>query len=181
MNIQMVGLFAGLLTTAAWIPQLARTWRGGSTEDLSWPYLLVFATGVSTWIFYGVLTGDPPVLIANVVSIMLIASLVELKRRAHFRALSDARVGIAGVPTHPVPAGEDAASSSLKPGPATQQAIIDAVISLSLEHPGVEPGVDAVAERSGVATSTVESEFHDGLGLLHAVAARLHAETAERA
>jgi len=124
-NIQMVGLFAGLLTTAAWIPQLARTWRGGSTEDLSWPYLLVFATGVSTWIFYGVLTGDPPVLIANVVSIMLIASLVELKRRAHFRALSDARAGIAGKPTHLAHGCDDAMTRQLEHDSATQEAIID--------------------------------------------------------
>jgi len=36
------------------------------------------AAGVSTWILYGVLTGDPPVLIANVVSIALIASLVAM-------------------------------------------------------------------------------------------------------
>jgi MtN3 and saliva related transmembrane protein len=81
-NIQLVGLFAGLCTTAAWVPQLVRTWSRRSTDELSWPYLLVFATGVSSWIAYGVLTRDVPVVAANTVSILLIGSLVLLKHGA---------------------------------------------------------------------------------------------------
>ena len=36
-------LLAGALTTAAWVPQLVRTGRTGSADELSWPYLLVKA------------------------------------------------------------------------------------------------------------------------------------------
>jgi len=88
MNIQTVGLVAGALTTAAWVPQLVRTGRSGSADELSWPYLLVFAAGVSTWMLYGVLTTDLPVFLANLVSIVLIGALVEVKSGARvLRAL----------------------------------------------------------------------------------------------
>lgn len=79
MNIQVVGLLAGALTTAAWVPQLVRTNRTGSADELSWPYLLVFAAGVSTWMLYAVLTSDVPVFLANLVSVLLIAALIEVK------------------------------------------------------------------------------------------------------
>lgn len=86
MNIQTVGLVAGCLTTAAWIPQLVRTGRTGSADELSWPYLLVFAAGVCTWIFYAILSADLPVFLANLVSILLIGALVEVKSGARLLA-----------------------------------------------------------------------------------------------
>ena len=81
MNIQNLGLLAGVLTTAAWLPQLARTWRSRSAADLSWPYLLVFASGVSLWLLYGVLSRDVPVVAANAVTFLLVGLLLALKTR----------------------------------------------------------------------------------------------------
>jgi MtN3 and saliva related transmembrane protein len=97
-NIQLVGLFAGLCTTAAWVPQLVRTWTRGSTEDLSWPYLLVFATGVSSWIAYGVLTQDVPVIAANIISILLIGLLVQLKHGTRRRQAVEPPADAGSVP-----------------------------------------------------------------------------------
>jgi len=90
-STQAVGLVAGTLTTAAWIPQLARTVRSRSADDLSWSYLLVFAGGVSTWVAYSVLTRDLPVFAANVVSVALILALLQLKGGAALRARLRAR------------------------------------------------------------------------------------------
>ena len=81
MTVATLGLLAGALTTAAWLPQLLRTWRRGSAEDLSWFYLVTFGTGVAGWLAYGLLTRDPAVLVANVVTLALVASLVGLKAR----------------------------------------------------------------------------------------------------
>ncbi len=72
--MQNLGLVAGVLTTAAWLPQIARTWRSRSADDLSWPYLLVFSSGVALWLVYGVLSGDVPVLAANAVTIVLVGT-----------------------------------------------------------------------------------------------------------
>jgi len=87
-NMQNLGLVAGVLTTAAWLPQIARTWRSRSADDLSWPYLLVFSAGVSLWLLYGVLSDDVPVLIANAVTIVLVGLLLGLKSLTAIRAAS---------------------------------------------------------------------------------------------
>ena len=84
--MQNLGLVAGVLTTAAWLPQIARTWRSRSADDLSWPYLLVFSTGVSLWLLYGVLSDDVPVLVANAVTIVLVGLLLGLKSLTAIRA-----------------------------------------------------------------------------------------------
>ena len=86
MNMQNLGLVAGVLTTAAWLPQIARTWRSRSADDLSWPYLLVFSAGVSLWLLYGVLSDDVPVLLANAVTIVLVGLLLGLKSLTAIRA-----------------------------------------------------------------------------------------------
>ena len=86
MNMQNLGLVAGVLTTAAWLPQIARTWRSRSADDLSWPYLLVFSAGVSLWLLYGVLSDDVPVLVANAVTIVLVGLLLGLKSLTLIRA-----------------------------------------------------------------------------------------------
>jgi MtN3 and saliva related transmembrane protein len=74
-----VGLIAGALTTGAWLPQLVRTWRCRSASEISWSYLVVFGLGVGTWISYGVLKHDIALIVWNVVTIMLVGSLMVLK------------------------------------------------------------------------------------------------------
>jgi MtN3 and saliva related transmembrane protein len=74
-----IGIAAGALTTGAWLPQLARTWRSRSARDLSWNYLGVFGVGVALWVVYGAYTHDVPILIWNIVSFVLIAGLALLK------------------------------------------------------------------------------------------------------
>ena len=86
MSMQNLGLVAGVLTTAAWLPQIARTRRSRSADDLSWPYLLVFSAGVSLWLLYGVLADDVPVLAANAVTIVLVGLLLGLKSLTAIRA-----------------------------------------------------------------------------------------------
>jgi MtN3 and saliva related transmembrane protein len=79
MNSQTLGLLAGVLTTTAWLPQITRTWRSRSADDLSWPYLLVFSAGVTLWLVYGVLSADVPLLVANGVTMLLVSLLLVLK------------------------------------------------------------------------------------------------------
>jgi MtN3 and saliva related transmembrane protein len=82
MNSQTLGLLAGVLTTTAWLPQITRTWRSRSADDLSWPYLLVFSAGVTLWLVYGVLSADVPLLVANGVTMLLVSLLLVLKRHS---------------------------------------------------------------------------------------------------
>ncbi|HEU5111453.1 MAG TPA: SemiSWEET family transporter [Micromonosporaceae bacterium] len=74
-----LGLIAGLLTTLCWVPQLARTLRTRSTDDISWAYLAVLATGLALWLAYGVLRGDPAIIGSNVLALACVATLMTVK------------------------------------------------------------------------------------------------------
>jgi MtN3 and saliva related transmembrane protein len=78
-SVAALGLIAGALTTGAWLPQLHRTWRRRSTDDISWPYLATFSSGIVSWMFYGVVVGDIPLLLANGITLLLLTGLIGLK------------------------------------------------------------------------------------------------------
>ncbi|MFN8110727.1 MAG: SemiSWEET family transporter [Thermoleophilia bacterium] len=77
----LLGLAAGGLTTACWIPQLRRSIRTRSTGDLSWGYLLVLGLGVLLWFLYGVVLHDPAIILTNGLTLMALLVLAEVKRR----------------------------------------------------------------------------------------------------
>lgn len=70
-----------MCTTGAIVPQLYKAWSTGQTDDISLRMLLVLAVGLALWVVYGVLRGDLVVIVANGVSLMLIAGLLYLKIR----------------------------------------------------------------------------------------------------
>ena len=53
-----IGFGAAIGTTAAWFPQLVRTWKTQSARDFSWGYLALFITGVFLWTLYGLIRRD---------------------------------------------------------------------------------------------------------------------------
>jgi MtN3 and saliva related transmembrane protein len=80
---QVVGLIAGTITTASFLPQLVRVYRLKSAKDLSWPYLFMFTIGISFWLAYGLMTNDLPVILANSVTLILIIAIMLLKWKYH--------------------------------------------------------------------------------------------------
>lgn len=74
-----LGLVAGTLTTAAFVPQLTKAWQSKSTGDLSWGMLITFSTGVLLWLIYGVWIDSIPVILANAITLLLQAGIVSLK------------------------------------------------------------------------------------------------------
>jgi MtN3 and saliva related transmembrane protein len=79
--IEVLGALAGVLTTIAFVPQVARTWRTQSARDLSLPMLLLLVTGVVLWLGYGLLIGSAGLIAANAVTFLLSASLLLVKLR----------------------------------------------------------------------------------------------------
>jgi MtN3 and saliva related transmembrane protein len=77
--IELLGILAGCLTTLCWVPQLVRTWRRGTADDISGTYLFTLGTGVAGWIVFGVLKGDIAVIFANAVTFILLLGLVAMK------------------------------------------------------------------------------------------------------
>jgi MtN3 and saliva related transmembrane protein len=77
----VIGLAAALCTTAANLPQVKKAWTTGETDDISLKTLLLFGAGLTLWVAYGLLKGDIIIILANGVSLALIAILLYLKLR----------------------------------------------------------------------------------------------------
>lgn len=77
--VTAIGFVAGALTTVAFLPQLQRTWRTRSAEDVSLAMLLTFTTGVLLWLVYGILVQAWPIVVTNVVTFLLTAAILVLK------------------------------------------------------------------------------------------------------
>lgn len=81
-GVDILGFAAGTLTTLAFVPQVIKTWKTGSTKDFSLLWLLSFSIGVGMWLVYGLLLGSMPIIIANGATLLLILIilLVKLKK-----------------------------------------------------------------------------------------------------
>jgi MtN3 and saliva related transmembrane protein len=80
-GIEVLGLAAGAMTTAAFVPQALRTWRTNSARDFSLPMLLLFCAGLFLWLVYGVLIGSASVVAANAITLPLAAYILWVKLR----------------------------------------------------------------------------------------------------
>ncbi len=66
--IEILGLVAAILTTAAFLPQVYKTWKTKSADSLSVSMLFIFVTGVLCWLIYGFLIHSIPIILANLVT-----------------------------------------------------------------------------------------------------------------
>jgi MtN3 and saliva related transmembrane protein len=80
-TIQILGLTAGSLTTAAFLPQVIKTWKSKSAKDLSLGMFSMFCLGVTLWLIYGIMVRDIPVIVANLLTLLLASILLVLKFR----------------------------------------------------------------------------------------------------
>ena len=76
--VTLLGLLAATLTTLAFLPQVIKTWRKKSAEDLSLGTFSMFCAGVSCWLAYGLLIGDLPIILANAVTLVLAGTVLVL-------------------------------------------------------------------------------------------------------
>ena len=81
MSTTLLGLAAGLCTTLAFVPQVIRTWRTRSTEDISLGMFVTFVFGVFLWLLYGLAIADTVIIGANVVTLGLAGSILYFKLR----------------------------------------------------------------------------------------------------
>jgi MtN3 and saliva related transmembrane protein len=75
----IVGFIAGLVTTAANLPQVWKTYRTKSGEGLSFRTLLALAIGVGLWLVYGIMSKSLPLIVTNAIVLLLILSLIAMK------------------------------------------------------------------------------------------------------
>lgn len=77
--VEWLGVAAGTLTTLSFVPQVLKTWRTKSVEDVSLWMLLAFNGGITLWLMYGILTEKPSIIFANAITLVLALTLLGLK------------------------------------------------------------------------------------------------------
>jgi len=69
--IEVLGLAAGVCTSAASIPQIVTTIQKQKAEQVSPLMFAVLLTGNALWVYYGLAKSDVPVFATNIVSVVL--------------------------------------------------------------------------------------------------------------
>ncbi|PAP77593.1 SemiSWEET family sugar transporter [Rubrivirga marina] len=75
-GVTLLGLVAAACTTASFVPQVLKAWRSGSSADLSLGMYGLFTLGIVLWLAYGLLIRDTPIIVANVVTLVLVLSIL---------------------------------------------------------------------------------------------------------
>ena len=75
----IIGSIAGILTTVAFLPQLIKTWRSKTAEDISLSTFILFLIGVLLWCVYGFEIHSYPVILANIITFIISILIVVLK------------------------------------------------------------------------------------------------------
>ncbi len=78
-HVTIIGYAAATLGTICWLPQVIKTWGSRETKNLSlWANLLMLAN-LTLWLTYGILIDAWPLIVANLISILLVGSIVTAK------------------------------------------------------------------------------------------------------
>lgn len=76
-----VSAAAATLTTVAFVPQAIHIIRHKETRAISLQMYLVFATGVGFWLIFGLMLGNWPMILSNIVTLALALTIIGMKLR----------------------------------------------------------------------------------------------------
>jgi MtN3 and saliva related transmembrane protein len=74
----VLGLLAGMLTTVGFIPQLVKGYRTKRMDDVSLTMPVLLSMGMALWFCYGVILGDIPIMLWNLIALGLNISVIFL-------------------------------------------------------------------------------------------------------
>lgn len=80
--INIIGIAAAILTTAAYVPQAYKTIKTRSTQDLSIGTFLMLFIGTVLWSIYGWHLSNIPIILANIITAVLAGIILLLKLTA---------------------------------------------------------------------------------------------------
>jgi MtN3 and saliva related transmembrane protein len=79
MSMEWAGYLAATLTTLAFVPQALKTIRTRDTRSISLGMYVVFTIGIGFWLVYGIALESMPMILCNVVTFALSATILGLK------------------------------------------------------------------------------------------------------
>ena len=77
--IEIIGLIAAVLTTAAFVPQVYKTWKTKDVKAISLTMFIAMFVGVILWLIYGIYKNSLSMLVANSVTASLVLVIIVLK------------------------------------------------------------------------------------------------------
>ena len=78
-SLTLLGYVAGAITTGSFLPQVYKTYKTKSVEDLSYWMLLLMFTGLTLWLLYGIELNELPIILTNAITGALVISLIVMK------------------------------------------------------------------------------------------------------
>ncbi|MBP6750334.1 MAG: SemiSWEET family sugar transporter [Xanthomonadaceae bacterium] len=79
MNLEWTGYVAAAMTTLAFVPQAVKTIRTKDTRSISLGMYVVFTGGIAMWLVYGIALNSMPMILSNIVTFLLSASILAMK------------------------------------------------------------------------------------------------------
>ena len=76
MDVNVLGIVAGFLTSISMIPQLIKVIKEKNVEDLSLVMILVLICGLSLWVWYGILQNELPIILSNAFAVLVNLTLL---------------------------------------------------------------------------------------------------------
>ena len=78
-NIEILGFCAAFLTTFSFLPQAIQVIKTKDTRSLSLAMYSIFTLGVACWLAYGFIKQDSAIIVANIVTLVLAATILAMK------------------------------------------------------------------------------------------------------
>lgn len=79
--LDLLGFFAAILTTIAYVPQAIKIIRTKHTRDLSLAMYSVLNVGLLAWLVYGIFLVQWPIIFANTVTLLFTLPILFFKLR----------------------------------------------------------------------------------------------------
>jgi MtN3 and saliva related transmembrane protein len=79
MSMEWAGYVAATMTTLAFVPQAVKTIRTRDTSSISLGMYVVFTAGIAMWLVYGIALDSMPMILSNIVTFILSATILGLK------------------------------------------------------------------------------------------------------
>jgi MtN3 and saliva related transmembrane protein len=76
---EILGLVAGAITTGSLIPQVIKVFQLKSSRDVSLLFTVLFLVGDATWLVYGIILDQLPIILWNILAVMLLGTLLYAK------------------------------------------------------------------------------------------------------
>jgi MtN3 and saliva related transmembrane protein len=76
---EYLGYTAAMLGALSFLPQLIKIWRVRSVKDISTYMYVIYGLSVILWLFYGVIIGSMPLVLAELLTLILVSAILMMK------------------------------------------------------------------------------------------------------